>query len=132
MKNQQQAWGPRSASFWMVFLIGAGISFIGIRFLIVPSAGSAAFGIPLPNNQTLLYGDIKGIRDLFSGLVLLYLLWIRERRITAFIFSFAILIPIVDCLTVYAANGVAGWPFMLIHGGTAVYCIITAFMLFRI
>ena len=133
MKKQQnlQTWGPGSLSFWLTLVIAVGITFIGLRYMISPFAASIGFGLPLPAGNTALYGSIKGIRDIFSGLVLGYLLWLRNPRITAVIFTAAIIIPICDCLVVYTANGAADWPHMLIHGGTALYAIVTSILLFR-
>ena len=71
-----------------------------------------------------------GIRDIFSGIVFLYLLAIRARRIVAVLFSFCILIPTVDCITNIIANGTGDWHFW-IHGGTALYMAITSVLLFK-
>lgn len=39
--------------------------------MVVPGGGADGFGIPLVDPGDLAYGRIKGIRDIFSGLVLL-------------------------------------------------------------
>ena len=128
-KNEIAYWGVRSASYWMTLLVALGIIFIGFRFIVIPQAGAAAFGIPISSTTDLAFGSIKGIRDIFSGLVLLPLLFLRMKKATAYVFSAAIIIPATDCLLVFLYNGL-DIPHMLIHGLTAVYMIITSFLLF--
>lgn len=125
------SWGPRSVSFWMVALIALGISFIGIRFLIMPGVAAHGFGIDLPPGSPLLYGLVKGIRDLFSGLVLTYLLWTRNAKVTLVVFSLACLIPMVDGLTIWMANGPKDVMHLCVHWGTAAYGLVTSSLLLR-
>ena len=129
MKQHEFIWGPRSLSFWMAALISIGITFIGIRYSLSPINSSRDFGLSLPNDNTALYGSIKGIRDIFSGLTLAYLLYARELRATLFIFLFATFIPIVDAYVVYQANGFNNMPAFLIHSCTALYTVITVVLL---
>jgi hypothetical protein len=59
----------------LTIVIGAGILILGARFLIQPSASAAAFGVPeWPQGTAGAYLDIKGVRDIASGLVALALL----------------------------------------------------------
>ncbi|MDB5087195.1 MAG: hypothetical protein JWR09_1189 [Mucilaginibacter sp.] len=129
--NEITQWGTRSVSFWLTLLIAAGIIFVGARFIVNPSEGAAGFGIPFSNTADYAYGRIKGIRDIFSGLVLLPLLWLRMRRAVAYVFTSAIIIPATDCLIVLATNGPGDVPHMLIHGGTAVFMVFVSVLLFR-
>lgn len=129
--NENNKWGARSASFWMTLLIAAGIIFVGIRFIVSPRTGAFSFGIPFSSEADIAFGRIKGIRDMFSGLVLLPLLFLGMRRATAWVFTAAIIIPATDCLIVLATNGPSDIQHSLIHGLTAVYMMITSFLLFR-
>ena len=128
--NEIAPWGMHSASFWMVFLVAAGIIFVGLRFLVSPDAGAAGFGVPFSSAGDVPFGWIKGIRDVFSGLVLLPLLLRRMRQAAAYVFTAAIIIPATDCLIVFAHNGL-DLPHMLVHGLTAVYMVVTSVLLFR-
>jgi hypothetical protein len=130
--NEITRWGTRSVSFWMTMPIALGIIFIGVRFILNPNMAAAGFGIPFSSAHDIAFGRIKGIRDIFSGLALLPLLYYRMRRATAFVFAAATIIPISDCLTVLTTNGIADVLHMLIHGLTAVYMLITCFLLFRV
>jgi hypothetical protein len=129
--NEISQWGTRSVSFWLTLLIAAGIIFVGARFIVNPAAGAAGFGIPFSNTADYAYGRIKGIRDIFSGLVLLPLLFLRMRRAVAYVFTTAIIIPATDCLIVLATNGPTDIQHMLIHGGTAVFMVVISVLLFR-
>lgn len=129
--HEIQQWGIRSVSFWMTLLIGLGIIFIGARFIVSPNAGAAGYGIPITSNNDLPFGRIKGIRDIFSGAVLLPLLILRMRMATAWVFSFAIIVPATDFLIVLSTNGSADISHLLIHGITVIYMAITSFLLFK-
>lgn len=126
------SWGPRSVSFWLTALVAVGIIFLGLRFMLAPADGAEGFGIPLAaTKQALAYGWIKGIRDIFSGLVVLVFLIQRKPQATAFVFGAAIIIPVSDFLTVLAANGSQDVTHLMIHGITAIYMLVTTFFLFR-
>jgi hypothetical protein len=127
--NEQ--WGMRSASWWMTMAIAGGIIFIGARFLANPSAGAEGFGIPFSSTNDIAFGRIKGIRDLFSGLALIPLLLLRMKRATAWVFTAAIIVPATDCMIVLATNGPGDMAHLLVHGGTAVYMVITSYLLFK-
>ena len=129
--NEITKWGTRSVSYWMIMPIALGIIFVGIRFMIDPAVGAKGYGIPFSNPGDIAYGRIKGIRDIFSGLALLPLLFARMQRAAAYVFTAAIIIPLTDCLTVLAVNGPADLLHILMHGLTALYMIITSFLLFK-
>ncbi|HWK08014.1 MAG TPA: DUF4267 domain-containing protein [Puia sp.] len=133
MKTQinGKAWGFRSLSWWLTLLPAAGIIFVGIRFMIAPTIGADGFGIPFSNADDTVFGKIKGIRDAFSGLVLLPLLWMGMRKATAWVFTAAIIVPFTDCMLVIATNGSGDWSHWLIHGGTALYMAFTSILLFK-
>lgn len=128
---ENNKWGVRSASFWMTLLVAAGIIFVGIRFIISPQASAFGFGIPFSSEADIAFGRIKGIRDIFSGLVLFPLLFLGMRRATAWAFTAAIIVPATDCLIILTTNGSSDIQHLLIHGLTAVYMAITSFLLFR-
>lgn len=133
MKTQQiNFWGPRSASYWLTAIVAVGIIFLGARFMIAPNAGAEGFGILLaPTKEAMAYGWIKGIRDIFSGLVVLIFLISRQPRATAVAFGAAVIIPVSDFLTVLAVNGTQDTTHLSIHGITAVYMILTTIFLFQ-
>jgi len=80
MKTQPiNFWGPRSVSYWLTALAAVSIIFLGLRFIVAPATGAEGFGIPLaPTKEAMAYGWIKGIRDIFAGLVVLLFLIPRK------------------------------------------------------
>ena len=72
----------------------------------------------------------KGIRDIFSGLVILAFLFRGDRRTTATLYAIAIFIPVCDGLVILKHLGFA--PPIYMHWGTALYMtIVAAFLLAR-
>jgi len=126
-----QTWGTRNLSYWLTLLIALGIIFIGARFIIDPQAGAMGFGIPFATDQDFPYGRIKGIRDIFSGVVLLPLLFLRMRRAAAWVFTSTIIVPATDFLIVLSTNGASDIQHLLIHGLTVVYMVFTGCLLFK-
>jgi len=133
MKTQisQASWGFRSVSYWITLLLALGIIFVGIRFILQPQVGATGFGIGFTNVNDAVYGKVKGIRDIFSGLVLLPLLWMRMLKATAWVFTVAIVVPAFDFLIILFYNGSQDVAHLLIHGGTAMTMVINSFLLFR-
>ena len=127
---EQSHWGIRSVSYWVTLLIALGIIFIGARFLLQPQVGAVGYGISFNDEHDAVYGKIKGIRDIFSGIVLLPLLFMRMRKATAWVFSAATIIPMADFFIVLAINGAGGLEHLLIHGVTALVMIVNSFFLF--
>jgi len=116
--------------FWCTLAVPAAIVAIGINFLINPVGASAGFGIPIHDPTAFPYLWIKGIRDIFAGLVLLPFLLRGDRRATAVIFAVSIFVPFGDGLVILQHLGFA--PPLLIHWGTALYMtIVAAFLLKR-
>ncbi len=116
-----------SPLFWFTFLIPAAIIAIGINFILNPVGASTAYGIPIHDPDAFPFMWIKGIRDIFSGLVVLTFLLRGDLRITLTLFALAILIPIGDGLVILRHLGFA--PPIFIQWGTALYMmIVTAFL----
>jgi hypothetical protein len=126
----QQSWGIKSVSFWSVLILALGIIFIGIRFIIHPEVGALGYGIPFENANDAIYGRIKGIRDVFSGIVLLPLLWMRMRKAVAWVFTVATAVPVFDFLVILSYKGSSDISHLLIHGITAGVMVITSVLLF--
>jgi hypothetical protein len=118
-----------SPLFWFTLLIPVAIIGIGINFILNPVGASTAYGIPIHDPAAFPFMWVKGIRDIFSGLVVLTFLFRGERRTTAILFSLAILIPVGDGLVILSHAGFA--PPIFIHWGTALYMMIVAVFLLR-
>jgi hypothetical protein len=115
--------------FWFTFLVPAAIIGLGINFLFNPVGASAGFGIPITDPTAFPFMWIKGIRDIFAGVVVLVLLIRGDRRTIAIIYSIAVFIAIGDGFVILKHLGFA--PPIFIHWGTATYMTIVAVFLHR-
>ena len=93
--------------------------------------GAEGYGIPITSEKDLPFGMIKGIRDIFSGLVLLPFLFLSMRKSAAMALTAAIIVPTTDFMIVLHTNGSGDIAHLLIHGLTVVYMIITSVLLFK-
>ena len=118
-----------SLLFWCTLVIPVAIIGIGINFILNPVGASAAYGVPIHDPNAFPFMWAKGIRDIFSGLVVLWFLWRGDRRTTAVLFAIAVFIPIGDGLVILGRFGFAS-P-IYIHWGTALYMMIVAAFLLR-
>ena len=128
--KEQPQWGMHSTAYWITLLLAVGIIFIGIRFILQPQIGAVGYGIAFSNDHDAVYGLVKGIRDIFSGIVLLPLLIMRMRKATAWVFAAATVVPLGDFLLIAATNGSGDLESLLVHGLTALIMIINCFLLF--
>ena len=87
-------------SYAVAFLLGLGMIFLGARFFLSPEAATAAFGIRYNAGGDYSFHHIKGIRDIFSGLLLCALVLMNERRALGIMLLIATVIPVSDMLVV--------------------------------
>jgi Domain of unknown function (DUF4267) len=133
MKTQSfKTWGTNSISYWLSLLVAVGIIFIGARFLLAPYIAAADYGIPLDHESISGYAYAKGIRDIYSGIIILVFLILRKARVTTILFSIATIIPATDFCIILSGNGPGDIVHLLIHGCTTIYMIIVSYMLFKV
>jgi hypothetical protein len=93
----------RTLSRSLSLLLGLGMVFIGLRFLLAPRAGAEGFGVFLPPTDTqYAFHYAKGIRDVFSGLLLALFAGLGYDRSLAWVLLLGALIPAVDLSVVRA------------------------------
>ncbi len=83
-------------AFYATLSMGVLLVFIGLRFLLNPLAAEAAFGISVPVNGNFSFHYIKGIRDLFTGIAILGVLWTGERRAMGVLLLAGAIVPVMD------------------------------------
>ena len=72
MQNPAEAVLRKSSLlFWCTLVIPVAIIGIGINFILNPVGASTGYGIPIHDPAAFPFMWIKGIRDIFSGLVIL-------------------------------------------------------------
>lgn len=118
-----------SLLFWCTLVIPVAIIGVGINFILNPIGASAAYGVPIHDPNSFPFMWAKGIRDIFSGLIVLWFLWRGDRRTTAVLFAIAAFIPVGDGLVILGRFGFAS-P-IYIHWGTALYMMIVSAFLLR-
>jgi hypothetical protein len=110
-------------------LLGLGMLFIGARFLLAPEVGESGFGLDY-NQPDYAFHHIKGIRDLFSGLLIVLFAWSHDRRALLLTLLAGSMIPVADMLIVWQTPG-SNLSAMLIHGGTAITLWILCYFLHK-
>jgi Domain of unknown function (DUF4267) len=111
-------------------LIGLGLIFIGIRFLVAPETGERGYGLNFSENANYSFHYIKGIRDLFCGTLILTLAVWKRRAELALTLLLGAMIPLGDFLVILNtpnSNQAALW----IHGVTMIVLVALAGFLFR-
>ncbi len=116
-----------SALFWFTLVIPIAIIGIGINFIFNPIGASSAYGIPIQDPNSFPFMWIKGIRDIFSGLVILPFLFSGNRKVTAILFAISIFVPFCDGLAIISHLGFV--PPLLIHWGTVFYMMVVSYFL---
>jgi len=106
-------------------VIGAGIIFLGARFLLVPRPAAAGYGVPVepageqtPGRDPYPWLYVKGVRDIASGIFLWILLANRAPHLLGAFMAAASLIPVGDSVIVLRSGGTRAAAFG-IHGATA-------------
>ena len=95
-------------SYIIAFLLGLGMIFLGVRFFISPEVATAGYGIRFNTQGDYSFHYIKGIRDIFSGLVICIFVLLKERRALGVTLLAGTMIPVADMLIVLGKsyNGV--------------------------
>jgi hypothetical protein len=95
MKNS-----AKNIAFWSSIVTGLLLLFIGGRFFLLPEPAADAFGIHVSTSGDHSFHYIKGIRDIFTGSIILLLLLTKEFRALGFVLLLGCIIPTVDFLIV--------------------------------
>ena len=111
-------------------LIGAGIIFIGARFILAPRVAAAGYGVQpdLGQRSAGAYLSVKGVRDIASGLFIFILMAAGATHLLGWVILAATIIPIADATIVLGHGGPKSiaWG---VHGVTAVVMLITSALL---
>lgn len=67
--------------FTICLILGFGLLFLGACFFIDPLQAEANYGIHVNTGGNFSFHYIKGVRDIFCGLVILLLLWKKQFNI---------------------------------------------------
>ena len=78
--------------------------FLGARFLLSPETAEAGYGIRFNEQGDYSFHYIKGVRDLFSGIVICVLLLSRQTKALGVTLLAGTLIPVVDMVIVLSKD----------------------------
>jgi hypothetical protein len=90
----------KKISITIAFLTGLGMIFIGARFLLSPEIAEAGYGIHFNANGDYSFHYIKGIRDVFTGLLICILILTKQTKAVGTTLAVGTIIPIVDMVIV--------------------------------
>jgi hemerythrin-like domain-containing protein len=110
---------------------GLGISYVGLSYLLDPSGTAPGFGLPSwPSGDAAGWMNIKGARDLGTGLAVLALLARGKREALGLVMLAFSTIPAGDMLTVLSRHGSKATAFG-VHGLTAAAVLASGVLLLR-
>jgi hypothetical protein len=91
-------------SYAIAFLLGLGMIFLGVRFFLSPEAATAGYGIHFNEEGDYSFHYIKGIRDIFSGLLICAFVLMNQRRALGLTLLAGTIIPVTDMLIVLSKS----------------------------
>lgn len=94
----------KKISIAITFLVGLGMIFLGARFLISPESAELGYGIRFNEQGDYSFHHIKGIRDLFSGLLICALVLTAQTKALGISLLIATIIPFTDLLIVLSKD----------------------------
>jgi hypothetical protein len=119
-------------AYAIAWIIGVGIFFIGVRFLLVPRPSAAGFGVAVgpQAGDANAYLAVKGVRDIGSGLIAIALILAATAHVLGLFMLSAAVMPIGDALIVLRYQGPKLTAYG-IHGATAAVMLVAAALLLR-
>lgn len=90
----------KSFAFYLSLATGLVLMFIGGRFLVAPAIAEADFGINIDTHGDFSFHYIKGVRDFFSGLAIILLLFAKEFRALGILLLCSVIIPATDFVVI--------------------------------
>lgn len=118
-------------AYGLAIVLVALVTFIGLRFLVVPRPAAAAYGVPAKEDGDLAYLTIKGLRDFTFGLLGAALLAFASAHAVGWYMLVVAIVPLGDTLVVLRHGGTKAVAFG-IHFATAVIVLISAALLFTV
>src|SRR5882724_5289920 len=120
----------KNISIAIASLTGLGLIFLGARFIISPETAEAGYGIHFNEQGDYSFHYIKGIRDLFSGLIICIFVLSKQTKALAVTLLAGTIIPIVDMLIVLSKdyNGITQ---AVPHISAIIVCFLSGIILLR-
>ncbi|MET8229700.1 DUF4267 domain-containing protein [Micromonospora sp. NPDC005298] len=118
-------------AYGLAVVLSIFVAFIGARFLLVPQAAAAGYGVPARPGGDTAYLTVKGLKDLTFGLLGLALIAFTTADAVAWFMLVVALVPLGDTLIVLRNGGTKAVAFG-IHFATALVVLLNAALLFAL
>ncbi|RAO37781.1 hypothetical protein ONO86_04519 [Micromonospora noduli] len=118
-------------AYGLAVVLSLFVAFIGARFLLVPQAAAAGYGVPARPDGDPAYLTVKGLRDFSYGLIGLALIAFTTADAVAWFMLIVALNPLGDTLVVLRNGGTKAVAFG-IHFATALVVLLNAALLFAL
>jgi hypothetical protein len=118
-------------AYGLSIVLSVFIIVVGVRFLLVPRAAAAGYGVPAKENGDAAYLTIKGVRDFSYGVLGLALIAFTSAHTVGWFMLIVALAPLGDTVIVLRHGGTKAAAFG-INLATAVVVLINAALLFAI
>jgi|KBSSwiStaDraftv2_1062776.scaffolds.fasta_scaffold1399713_1 hypothetical protein len=118
-------------AYGLAILINVLIIVVGVRFVALPHAAAAGYGVPAKVDGDVAYLTIKGLRDASYGIVGLALLAFVGAQAEGWFMLVVALVPLGDTIIVLRYGGTKAVAFG-IHFATAVIVLLDAVLLLAI
>jgi hypothetical protein len=108
----------------LAVLLGGGIIWVGVRYLLAPQASASTFGMrgwPAETDNGWL--NVKGVRDVVSGIVILVPLALGQTQLVGLILLASALTPFGDAVIVLRSGGSKALAYGM-HAGTGVAALV--------
>ncbi|HEX4722098.1 MAG TPA: DUF4267 domain-containing protein [Pseudonocardiaceae bacterium] len=115
-------------AYGLAIVLNVFVIFIGLRFLLVPTAAATGYGVPAGAGA---YLTVKGVRDFSYGVLGLALTAFVGAHAVAWFMLVVALAPLGDTVIVLRNGGTKAVAFG-IHFATAVLVLISAALLFAV
>ncbi|WP_430499671.1 DUF4267 domain-containing protein [Micromonospora trifolii] len=118
-------------AYGLAVVLSLFVAFIGARFLLVPQAAAAGYGVPARPDGDPAYLTVKGLRDFSYGLIGLALIAFTTADAVAWFMLIVALNPLGDAVVVLRNGGTKAVAFG-IHFATALVVLLDAALLFAL
>jgi Domain of unknown function (DUF4267) len=118
-------------AYGLAIVLVALLTFVGLRFLVVPQPSAAGYGVPAKEDGDPAYLTIKGLRDFTFGILGAALLAFAGAHAAGWYMLVTVIAPFGDTLIVLRHGGPKAVAFG-VHFATAVVMLISAALLFAL
>jgi hypothetical protein len=95
----------QALAYGFCVLLSVFFFFVGVLLLVNPEAGGSFFGLALNETRNYSFHFTTAIRQIYLGVIILVLLWLRQFKALGVLLITIVLIPMTDFLIVFTAPG---------------------------